>query len=74
MSHTPSSSGNGTLTWVALLLVHGNKHSETSGERAEGISSGKGFGTREENDSSPSLLLLKGQNKEKETNTALNVH
>lgn len=53
------SSTNGALTWVTLPLVHGGKHSETRGERVDGISSGKRFWTGEENDSFPSLWLLK---------------
>lgn len=49
---------NVALTWVTLPLVHGAKHSETGGERVEGISSGKEFWAGEGGDSFSSLWLL----------------
>lgn len=53
------------LTWVALLLVHGNKHSETIGVWVDGWNSGKGFEKEEDKDSSPSWRLLDDQERKK---------
>lgn len=48
-AHLPSRwpSVHGSLTWVGLPWVHSDKHSETSGEVGDGISSGRELWTGE---------------------------